>query len=107
MEEKEGKIVQGTAMVMVRRTRIDTVLEDSAEEEVISVRRFETEPAYVSFSVGVTRNQGNYESLRLDVGVKLPCYTEEITEVEKLAVDWADNRMSEKLDELAAQRNAV
>jgi hypothetical protein len=107
MDEKESKTVQGKAMIMVKRTRINTVLDDFSEEEVISVRKFETEPAYVSFSVGVTRNQGNYESLRLDVGVKLPCYTEEITEVEKLAVDWVDSRISEKLDELEAQKNAV
>lgn len=108
MDEKESKIVPGTAMVMVNRTRIDTVLEDSMEEEVISVRKFETEPAYVSVSAGVTKAMAKkYEFLRLDVGVKIPCYTEEITEVEKMASSWVDDKLSAKLDEVEQIRNAV
>lgn len=33
------------------------------------------DPAYVSVGVGMTENLGNYESLRLDVRVTLPCGT--------------------------------
>ncbi len=33
------------------------------------------DPAYVSVGLGLTQNLGNYESLRLDVRVSLPCGT--------------------------------
>ena len=34
--------------------------------------------AKVSYSITRTINLGNYESARVDVGLKLPCYIEEI-----------------------------
>lgn len=101
MEEKESKSLEGKAMITVRRTQVGKVLEDSSEEETIHVRKFETEPAYVSVRVGATKNMGNYESLRLEVGVTIPCYTEEITEVEKQATEWVDDKMDKKLSELS------
>lgn len=47
----------------------------------LAVRKFEVEPAYVRLSAGVTKNLGNFESLRLDVAISMPCYTEEIDKV--------------------------
>lgn len=49
--------------------------------EVIQVRKFETEPAYVRVSSGVTKRTGDYESLRIDVAITIPCYVEEIPQV--------------------------
>lgn len=51
------------------------------KEEVIEVRLFETAPAEVGISYGLTLNLGNFESARLDVSLKVPCYKEEIEEV--------------------------
>jgi hypothetical protein len=48
--------------------------------EEIYVQRFEVDPAYVRVNAGVTRNLGNYESLRLDVSITVPCYVEKIQE---------------------------
>ena len=107
MKEGESKIVQGKAMISVRRTQLERVLEESGDEEVIMVRKFETEPALVTVAVGVTKNQGNYEFLRLDVGVTIPCYTEEISAVEIEATNWVDERLSVKLDELAQARGVI
>lgn len=107
MTALEERNVQSKATITVRRTKIDNVLEDSFDEETITVRKFQTEPAYVSVRAGLTLNRGNYESLRLDIGVKIPCYVEEISEIEKQASDWVDVRMSEKLDEINAKRNIV
>lgn len=49
--------------------------------EKLSVRKFLVEPAYVRVNAGMTKNMGNYESLRVDVSLTVPCYTEEIDRV--------------------------
>ena len=46
---------------------------ESEKREVIEVRQFMTDPAFVRVSAGVTKNLGNYESLRVDVAVTAPC----------------------------------
>lgn len=109
MKENESKILQGKAIISVKRTQLDAVLQDDMEEQVIQVRKFETEPAQVTVAVGVTKSmgKGTYEFLRLDVGVTIPCYTEEITEVEKQATLWVDNKMTVKLDELKDKQRAI
>jgi len=107
MNEKETKTLEGKVLISVRRTRIDRILQDDAEEQVIFVRKFETDPARVTVAIGVTRNQGNYESLKLEVRAEVPCYIEEMSAVEKQLSEWVDNRISEKLDELEAAKKAV
>lgn len=44
------------------------------------VEVFEVEPAYVRVNAGRTKNLGNYESLRVDVSITVPCYRETIDE---------------------------
>ena len=101
MKDTKSKRVAGKSMVTVVRTKIDRVLSDSSEEETILVRKFDTEPAYVSVKLGVTKNMGNYEFLRIDVGVSMPCYSEEVTEVEGQVAEWVDSRLDAKLLELS------
>ena len=55
--------------------------EERNRTEKLEVRKFLAEPAYVRVNVGMTKNMGNYESLRLDVSLSVPCYTEEIDQV--------------------------
>jgi hypothetical protein len=50
------------------------------EEQHVEVRVFETQPALVTCKAGRTINVGNYESIRLDVGITLPVYPEEAQE---------------------------
>lgn len=106
--KKEGlTTMEGKEVITVLRTKSDVVLSDESEDNTISVRRFKTHPAFVEVRAGVTKNCGNFEFLRLDVSVRLPCYSEEITEVEKQATKWVDDRMSDKLDELNKANKAV
>lgn len=55
---------------------------DDNRRETLDVRKFEVEPAYVRVGAGITRNLGNYESLRVDVAITVPCYVEEIEAVQ-------------------------
>lgn len=65
----------------------------------LRVRKFLVEPAYVRVNAGMTKNMGNFESLRLDVSLTVPCYAEEVDDV---FPDVAD-RVSEFLEEELAQ----
>lgn len=55
--------------------------EEKNRNEKLNVRKFMVEPAYVRVNAGMTKNMGNYESLRLDVSLTVPCYAEEIDAV--------------------------
>ena len=55
--------------------------------EKLSVRKFLVEPAYVRVNAGMTKNMGNYESLRIDVSLTIPCYTEEVDKVFPVVAD--------------------
>jgi len=59
--------------------------EEESDERILLVDTFETEPAYVKASMGMTINLGNYESLRIDAGVTIPCYKEEIAQAHEQA----------------------
>ncbi len=54
---------------------------DKQTQKTLSVRRFLVEPSYIRVNCGCTRNQGNFESLRLDIAITTPCYTEEIDDM--------------------------
>lgn len=76
--EVEPKEHEATVTVMASGVGIE-----EEKRKPIEVRKFETEPAYVRVNAGVTKNLGNYESLRVDVSITVPCYVEEIEKVEK------------------------
>lgn len=47
---------------------------DTGDEETIEVPFFEAEPARISVKGGITKNMGDYNSIRVDVEVVMPCY---------------------------------
>lgn len=51
---------------------------ETREERQLEARIFVTQPATVKAALSRTINLGNYESIRIEVGVTLPCYTEEV-----------------------------
>ena len=97
----------GTLSVTVKQTQVGTVNKDSEEREQIEVSRFVTDPAYVTFACGATLNMGNYQSLRIDVRVSLPCYIEEIDDMYITAKKWVDERLNKELKELKTKQNAL
>lgn len=74
-------------------------------KRVLRVRKFDSEPAYARVSVGETRNMGDYESLRIDVSVSLPCYPEEITDALAEAADTAVLFLQDELSRYIGERN--
>ena len=74
---------------------------DEEKRKAIEVRKLETDPAFVRVNAGVTKNLGNYESLRVDVSLTVPCYVEEIEAVQKrtagLVADMLDTEVEQYL----------
>jgi hypothetical protein len=65
----------------------------------LEVRKFETEPAYVRVNAGVTKNLGNYESLRVDVSLTVPCYVEEIEQVQTRTAELVAKMLDDEVEE--------
>ena len=55
-------------------------------------------------SIGITKNLGNYESLRLDAGARTSCTSLESEEAWKNLWDVVDSQIEEKLQELDAEK---
>lgn len=70
---------------------------DNNRVEKLQVRKFLVEPAYVRVNAGMTKNMGNYESLRIDVSLSIPCYVEEIDKVFQVAADKASVFLQDEL----------
>ena len=70
--------------------------EDLVEEFDTEV--FETEPAYVRAAAGMTRNLGDYESLRVDVAITLPCYKEDVERTYGVAADTVAVLLEEEIE---------
>lgn len=74
------------------------VTDESEETEVLAVRKFQTEPAVVGCTYGLTINTGNYNSARVEVTLRLPCYVEEVSEAYEVAKKWVEERVRSEVD---------
>lgn len=83
--------------IFIKKFKSGELLEDvEATEEEVMV--FETTPAYVRASAGVTKNLGDYESLRLDVSITIPCYVEHVEETYQEAATWVSERLDQEIN---------
>lgn len=70
---------------------------DEADEQ-LEVQKFETDPAYVRINAGVTRSIGDYESLRVDVAISVPCYKEEMDDILDTVGEMVQERLESEVD---------
>lgn len=89
-----------TARQVVVRTRKFAGDEEGEEEETstLEIIPFESEPAYVRASAGVTKSLAPYESLRVDVAITMPCYPEEVESVYQQVSDKVYDLLSREVD---------
>ncbi len=73
----------------------ETVSKETSE--VAAVAKFETQPALIHRGYGVTLNQGNYESARVDVSVTLPCYVEDLEHADEYARVFVEERIKQEI----------
>lgn len=95
---------RATATAMTHRKE---VIEQTSQDEHLGETYFPpgVEPAFVKVAVGQTYNLGNYESMRLDVSVTLPCRVEDIQDTYQTASDYcAEKLQEEEVQWLGAKR---
>lgn len=58
--------------------------------------------AQVGVEASMTKNLGNYESVRLQCSLVMPCPTDEINETFEFAQNWVNSKMEDLIDGLEA-----
>lgn len=93
---KQGKQVDGT--VTVEKTGQAPITESETIGDVAS-----TQPmANVGYSVAMTKNLGNYESVKITASIHLPCLPteQEIEDTYIAAKDWVEGKINQAMSEL-------
>ncbi len=88
------------SQLYITRTFNKDSASDSAEDEVIAVHKFLTEPGKVSYSAGITINLGNFEFARVDIGVFIPTYREEAEEAADFAKQFVTERLEAEVEQI-------
>jgi len=93
--------LKGKAQTSVEKKQAGkTMLEDHKEEEV-GGKLLSVEPLdEVGIEASQTLNQGNYNSVRIGVSLKLHCARGDINKTFEFAKDWVDTKMGDLLKEL-------
>ena len=71
-----------------------------ADDALIRIGVFKTEPARVVAQKGLTINLGGYESARITVGFECPCYAEEMKEIEEVLNARIEKRIQSEVIEI-------
>ena len=87
IREPDVIVEQGKAKVTATVFNKESTNKEAVKDSITEVAIFKTEPAYVRVSAGKTCNLGNYESLRVDVAITMPCYVEEVMDTQKHVAD--------------------
>ena len=80
-----------------------TTMEDHNEEVVGEAIKVPEPHAEIGFEASSTINQGNFNSVRIAVSVRLPCAPDEIDDTFAYAKDWVDERLSKLIEEVTEE----
>ena len=92
-ESVQGKITKDVVLVSSSR-----IVDGHKEEYDLEVQKFVTDPAFVRVSAGQTRQIVEFESVRVDIAVTIPCYKEEVEDVIAEATEMVADRLEKELD---------
>lgn len=59
-----------------------------------------TDGTRVTLSMGHTKNIGNFESVKVEVGVTIPCTMQGMDKAYKIANNWCDLKLTELINEV-------
>jgi len=70
---------------------------ESSKEEVVGGEMFNEPPANVAINIGLTRNLGNYESIKFSVSLSVPTLNKEadIEQAFSFAKEWVDSKVNQ------------
>lgn len=89
----------GSSEVTVEDRKTKDVVHTAQKEWVFENRIFEagSPPMYLDVRMGLTKNLGDYESARMDVGVSVACLPEEGPEYFLKAKKWITAQLSKEV----------
>lgn len=70
------------------------------EKQGTTKQAYETDGTLVYCKLGHTKNLGNYESVRIEVGVTLPTVINMMDEAFDLSQKWCDKKLTELIEEV-------
>ena len=99
-ERRKAKKSREKIVTMSTKT-VTTSLVKGEETELITkeVEVFDVEPAYVSVKAGVTRSLAQYEFLRIDVSIMMPCYKELVQETYEAVADQVSDMLESEVEQ--------
>jgi hypothetical protein len=95
-KKKEETRVYTTKTFLMNNKEVTT----DHKDELVEVQVFATEPAVISLEYGLTLNMGNFESCRLSVGIRLPCYKEQVDSAYEAATAWVEERVQAQVRDI-------
>ena len=91
--------------IMVSRTIGKASAGEPEDTKTISVHRFETVPAEVEVTLGLTIGLPNYSSAKISVSVKMPCYKEEIEEAYRFVEKFVTDKVEAERNEIVGHKD--
>lgn len=103
-KKTEGKKGEGT-ITIEKKTGKDTPPVVSEKKVEMPAKMFDSPPATVGLKCGVTKNQGNFESIRIDVSLFLPCVPnpEDVEATFEEVKDWVDTKLNSIVEEIDSE----
>ena len=108
--DKKMVVGETTATKQPVQLEIMTKETKSPEQYTSEIRHTTTSPsasyqslAHVGIELSRTINLGNYESLKMQVSVQLPCDVSDIDKVYTQAKDWVDGKLTELNEEIETE----
>lgn len=95
---KPTTVAKGSVQVGTEMKRMKTTLSKSDQREDLSAQTFApgVEPAYIRVGFGKTYNLGDFNSLRIDVAVTMPCHPDEVDKTYRETSDYCADRLAEE-----------
>lgn len=102
LQRTETRFVAPTTVEVAKQFKLggEDWSDPEVDNETLLVEKFLEEPALVHVSYGLTLNLGNFESARIDVGLKVPCYKEQADDAYRVASSWAEERLQGEIAEI-------
>ena len=103
MTAKNAKKSTGTASV--KKKSGETVAEETTNPHEVKERKKAL--AEVMVGIGHTKDIGNFQFLRFDVQLKLPCAAEKVDQAYDIATAWCANKLEDMVAKFAPQPPAA
>lgn len=76
----------------------EEILKDEEQAVNLPDREFDQPAANVGFNCSLTKNLGDFNSIKVGVSIHIPCYTHEVHETFELSKQFVDEKLNETMN---------